>query len=443
MRSFLEKKCRLLLFLIPTFLCGVSVSQTAWAALDVSVRKTGCDNNPTCFPGLPELYSWIKALPEAAKPNAENPLFVDIGPGVFAGAITMTCPVNGQGFVSYRGSGRGTTTIGGGAFFGGCLNIVVSDMTLDVTTWENGIGNAHIGVWFIGSGGGSSSWTNVEIIGNRAAWYDSVNAGGLPCSSEEARQRHQFFSSTLKLSEKGFDGGVIDVFFSTCGDIGMWGSEILLNIGSDFSKNGVVTRLTGVLSGGDGNRVRLFGTNVRMLGAEAATARTPVGLYAICGGEIWMSSGEVAVKHNRPNTNVIGALADGKGSFIFTGEASFDLGVADSGVATRVKASTFVFEESNVGQRCPTGITGVVESTFQWPATSVPPMYANGKHLLVSLNGQDSYYETDCPADTKCAAVPGSGDLYPHLMVYSLDCTGTTPETGPWFDTVNGECRGM
>lgn len=381
-------------------------------APEVSVKTNCAISDDTCFSDLTSLNNWIGTT---RNPTPTTPLLVNIGPGHFPNSIALTCSGGLAGNTTYRGSGRQTTTVGGAFINGSCKNLSFESMTLDNSI--NPIRNLQIGVWFIG-GGGSATWKNMEIIGDRAAWYDALNTGGTACPTTVKRQKHLFFSSTLKLSATAYPpGGQLDVFFSSCSETKFWGSEIRADIGPGFTT--ASNQLHGVRSIGAANIVRLFGVNVHMVGQSDGVAADPIALKAEQGGQIHSHGGEIVSRHaGAVNASVIGAWADGEGSSIHTPETSFGLLAAGTGQATRTLVTN----------------GGIMMSPFQWQPSATPPMH-------YSEDGMDSIIETDCYSNgcNSSNPPPLGENAKPHYLVYSVSCRNETGD--PWFDTVLGECR--
>lgn len=406
---------RAILFCISTM--GLA-TQPAWAIPDataaiVSLKKTCPQSETNCFDNITALNEWLSLTRKPGGGNSQVPLrqtLVNIGPGIFSGVLALTCNTTDTiGYVTYKGAGRDVTIIsstGNGFSLTGCNSIAVQDMTIKS-------GNYSYGVSWIGKG--NSNWTNVVIMGSLSAWR-SIDANGSACTLDLGLNegRHNFrsvsFSSSLAA---GID--------NRCGDIWIWGSEVRA-VPGPYS-NAVI----GVNANGSNNQVHLYGSNVLVTNSANSTVASLIGLAGQLGGKIHFHGGEVVTRSFAPGASVIGALADGSGSHIHTIETSFGLQTTGNGTATRVATTT----------------GGKVESVFQWPASGNPPRAANGAHLI-SLNGQDSYVENDCPKMSACLELPAPTDTYPHLMVYARDaCIGTESYTGPWFDTVTKKCRGI
>jgi hypothetical protein len=150
------------------------------------------------------------------------------------------------------------------------------------------------------------------------------------------------------------------------------------------------------------------------------------GLVARSGGVIHIHGGEVTVRAENPavNTGVIGAVSNGAGSLVHTHMTSFGVLPSGAGLATRLMTEN----------------GGKVESPFTWTAGVLAPTPGDstGSKHIVSLDGQDTFTETDCPINAGCQT---SGS-YPHVMVYSSTCSGAGASKGPWFDQTTNKCRG-
>lgn len=354
----------------------------------ISLKKN-CGTDVNCFTSPGTMLNWIW---NTRNPTASSPLLVEIGPGQW-NWVSETC--NNRGHVTFKGSGRNNTILIGasGAVYGtqftNCQSISFQDLRI-----TSNFGAPHAIGWF---GGGSSSWTNVQVDATYSAWYDTN-----PCAP--SRGRHDWFSSTLS-SAGSF------VVLSRCGDSWFWGSELR------SSAQGLDAETAN-------SQMHLYGSNVRVISTQ--TSGTLVGLNAIQGGTIHFHGGEIAVRSENPSANVsvVGVQSDGAGSLVHTHMTSYGLLPTGTGVATRLSATN----------------GGKAEAPFEWTAgTLVPtPGDATGTKHIVSLDGQDKFVETDCPLNAGCQN-PGN---YPHEMLYSNSCTGTGITKGPWFDLSTNKCRG-
>ena len=401
-------RCRFLLanmFIATTFNVGLTIANAAWAVGDVAIvsLRTDCTGISDCFSTITDLNNWLSST---RQPSTLKRTLVNIGSGSF-GNLGLTCSGGTTGYVSFKGAGRDVTTFST-ISFSNCTSISVQDLQVASTT--NSVS------W---TGGGGSNWTNVGISSTGGkAWYGVAGSGG--CA------RHNFFSVTLSVIAFPQGTGI----YNGCGSMWLWGSEVSVSAFNYSSGS-----LTGILVTGVGNEAHLYGSNVRITSTiDAGAVTNPTGLVTQAGGVIHFHGGEVVVRYSNTavNVNVVGASAEGTGSLIHTIETSYGLGPTGSGTATRVVATN----------------SGSIQSVFQWPAGANPPMGGNSSHLI-SILGQDSFIENDCPLSSgtstpSCSANPDPvNDKYPHLMVFAREkCTGTSPSTGPWFDTVTNKCRG-
>lgn len=173
---------------IRQFLAAISVSVFGLASLDSSAAidnaatkvllQTSCDNGAggtldNCFTTTADLVSWTTTV---RRPNADNPLTVQIGPGTF-GALLVTCnPAAGfDGHITFAGSGRERTIFHENAGtnlaqIANCTGLAFDDLAMKVDIPTS---YSHI-FW---SGGGSSVWQNVDISGSGYGWRDSCGSG--------------------------------------------------------------------------------------------------------------------------------------------------------------------------------------------------------------------------------------------------------------------------
>lgn len=398
---------------------AVEITELISPTAEVASVKKDCGSTPDCFTTTNDMTKWLNNI---RKPNQFAPLVVDIGPGTFAGIGLICAPVNPEviGYVSIRGAGRGITQIDSGPGFGmvfdRCDSISVQDLTTRgslAVLWQKG---------------GSSNWNNVEMVGTRAAWYDSIDGGGATCPQEDIGN-HNFFASTFRAENLGFPG-LADAFFNACGDNWIRGSEIFLHVNAESPEPGSLNQ--GVLSKGAGNQVRLYGSNVRVITDADAGVSPSVqyGFSARQGGTIHFHGGEIVVRNENAanNGDVVSVWADGAGSRVHVVEVSYGLLPAGTGTATRVLTTN----------------GGVANAPFQWPSSVLPPTPgdATGTKHLISEQGQDMYVETDCVSGTDSTSGCDSGAVgnEPHLMIYDTSCA--IGSSGPWFDTVTNQCRG-
>ena len=380
---------------------------------DCSGHTLGVD----CFRSLATLQD--KVWPPGVGRSANEPLIVDVGPGEFDGFLS--CPLD-SGYVTFRGAGRDRTILANrdssrppGAipvvyaviWSLSCNELAFKDMTLLAADLDGQANlNGYTIFWGSGPNGGSSHWTNVDIIGDRAAWYD-VGCPGQ--NGDEPAGEHLFWNTRLIAGVFGYA--------AECGEARLYGSEILVDPGS-FRNQNLAEPVIGVLSNFRSD-VHLFGSVVRVTTANATPAQgvtaygATVGLPLFPGtplgdGSFHMHDGIINVEATGPATavGIDGDTAGGAGAALArSAQAAFNL-EATAGIA-RIRGDADI------------------QSPYLWPSGTGVPIPS-----LVSLNGQDMYVETDCDA-VGCA---GGSD--PHPMVYKADCPGE-----PWFDQVLGACR--
>lgn len=180
---------------------------------DVVMVRKSCTENSTplnnCFTTMGSALNWMSTT---RKPNASNPLRVDIGPGLFESFdsegsrknISINCnPAAGYtGHTTFEGSGsRQTILKGQGSGSTSALNVnsctELNFSHLQITTGFYG------GVQW--SGGGNSNWNDVEILGTARAWYEGV------CGATKGK--HYWFASKLA-STAAF--GIGETYRATC-----------------------------------------------------------------------------------------------------------------------------------------------------------------------------------------------------------------------------------
>jgi hypothetical protein len=389
-------------------------------APSISLKKDcGTDNN--CFTDPGAMMEWIWG---ARDPSASSPLLVQIDTGTYTSVFSCdnTYPTvnGGRGNVTFRGSGRRNTVLTNpaGTFsvvsVAGCMDLVFQDLTIRSYNRMPGVVPSGLGIGVIWFRGGKSFWNNVLIQATYAAWYDAIDNSGGGCT---VPGRHEFYSSRLHTTAaSGSSWG----YYTACGDSWFWGSEIAAQGNGAGSVNGVRAASTA-------GKVHIYGSSVRVIGDVTNPANGEMrGLNAVNGGTIHFHGGEIAVRHENPSVgqSVTGAAASGAGSLVHAIDTSFGLLPAGSGTATRLAASS----------------GGSVQAPFRWPSGILAPTPgdASGTKHITSLNGEDSFTETDCGI----AGCQSEG-ANPHLMIYSNSCTGQGASQGPWFDTATQKCRGL
>lgn len=340
-----------------------------------------CGADPNCLTTVGSLMNWIWNT-RTPSPSAASPLLVLIGPGEFSGS-PLACtnapfmPNPNLGHVTYRGAGRKNTVISHG-FFGAvstnCDNMVFESMTLKG-------GYAGVG-WFLG---GSSTWTNVEMIGGYYGWLDANSSNRDVCS--DAQGRHEFFSSSIVA--EGIQA--VEAFQNRCGKNWLWGSEISIH------QSALKNKIVGVSTIGSGNELHLYGSNLRVTSDVDTSTLAHIGIEAIDSGNVHVHGTGIDVVS--VFANEITALSAVNGGLIHASESAYVLNNGVGGLTTRV---------SNVG--------GTVHAPHMWAQGATPPQ-------IESENGADTMVITN------------TADGQPHLVIYSESCTSSK-----WFDVVTGSC---
>ena len=392
---------------------------------DTVSLKVDCGTSENCAEDMFELMGWIWA---SRSPSALKPLLVNIGPGTFKfinpanGYAGSFC--NGGGHVTFRGAGRNTTTIigPGKAVKIGFLNetAVLHIQDCDQLSFESLSIRADLfeenAAYTVGwVGGGSSTWNNVELVASYYPWVDV-------CSGNNEISTHTWFGSTFISNGTGV---LNTAYRSDCGSSEIHGSNLLVN----KSKVNSPWSMIGVQAGSKG-QVALYGSSVRVIVPATADANVVYsnqspsyapsyghgGLLAIDGGIIHMHGGIISVRHERNdvNSSVFGVRSFGAGSAIHTPDTAFGLKASGSGVVARIMLDG-----------------GKVSAPFQWPAGETPP-------AITSLNGADTFVETDCNTLGQCVNVPAAEQM-PHMMIYNANCSAADP----WFDSSLNQCRNL
>lgn len=377
--------------------------QQVWASPDpnpdpnasVVYLRNSCDianSNPgespieNCFETMGALQSWIYS-----RPNLSAKLLIDIGPGTFtsgssgAGFECKSTSNIGGGDLTFRGAGTDKTILSGAAYGvlqKGCIN----------TNWafENlTVAGTYSTAWY---GGGNSTWTNVVFLG---PWFDRLNDSGNPCPIGQ-QGVHRFFSSRIVAVEQAHS----PAFSSNCGDNWFWGSEII----SSQIINPLQPTISAISVSGAGNRLHLYGSNVR---AEALAGDTaPRTMQA-------MNATNYAEIHSH------GVGIDLIGN---TGWTLVGLDASSNGEIHANSSSYFVSPKTGVTFRRIANAGGHVHAPYLWE--HIPTQ------SFSSIDG----------ADMTTVSGTTTNDLQPHMVIYSAKCS-TENGTKPWWDAVDRVCR--
>lgn len=372
--------------------CSVAISLTAGiapvahaatdpAAAVVKVRKVCSDNGvalDNCFTTMSSLTYWMA---NTRKPNASNPLRVEIGPGSFLEDVFITCNAgNGYtGYTSFEGAGSAQSIINGYGS-GSSTPFNVSSCT------EMSFSHMKITTRFYGgvkwNGGGTSRWTDVQIIGSGRAWYEET-CGATPGS-------HYWMGSKLTASAVF---SIAETYRASCDESWFFGSEVTASVPADAypASGGAATAMSAGV-------IHLYGSVLRTLIDGPTTGNfvpaASVG-YGVAGGAIHLhGTGIDGISNTGQN---ITAIYAGSGGMIHANESAYNL--STTGTITRIV---------NTG--------GHVHAPYLWETHAEAP-------VITSVNGADM------------AVVTNTTDGQPHLVIYSTACASK------WFDTVAKACR--
>lgn len=332
---------------------------------------------------MSSLTLWMK---DTRKPNAANPLRVDIGPGLFDEDVAINCnpTANYTGHTTFEGSGSRQTILNGYGS-GSTSPITVRSCT------ELNFSHLKITTGFYGGvlwkGGGNSNWNDVEIIGNGRAWYEE--------SCATARGKHYWFGSKLSATAVF---SIAETYRATCDESWFYGSEVMVSIPTDaYPASGGA-----MLASGNGI-IHIYGSALRtLINGPGSAAAAAVGLTGV-GGEIHIHG--TGIDFTSQTGRDVVALNALNGGMIHANQTAYN--PSTSGTVTRVL---------NNG--------GHIHAPYLWEHIPNPSTMQN----YISVDGADQ------------ATVIVNG--YPHAAIYSAKCTIDTNNTAAWYDTVDKTCRG-
>jgi len=366
----------------------------------VYLRKD-CGVTDDCFGTMPELLDWMwgSGAPNNSSrvPSAAAPLVVRIGPGLFE-KFNCQGGAGGAGYVSLIGSGRTSTTIGKPTDYSGvsvqnCTNLNFQDLAV-----SHDPSKFNTIVW---AGGGTSTWTNVDVNGTSYGWLDF--AGFLATCTPGLKGKHYWFNSRITVTSTA--GNALG-YVSRCGDSWLFSSEIHAHVTGPSSRNMPI-------SVESDSEVHVYGSVLRttvdagMQPNMILTSGKAVGNNA----KIHIHGTGIAVIS--PQAANIKVLIAEDGGLIHANGSAYNLSTGAGGTIARIIETT----------------NGNIKAPYLWEPQS-------GLLDITSLTGADTYVETDCDSSGDCSG-NSSASKHPHPMVYDDSCA----KSGPWFDTVTGECR--
>lgn len=385
-----------------------SLSFPALATVDddaeiILVRKD-CGTLDNCFETIADALSWTWGTRE---PSASSPLLWDVGPGTWN--EQWSCENNG--YVTVRGAGREQTIIEANT-----IGAVSVDDCEQLEFIDIGIhGNTVTVFW---EDDGSSTWTNVDIVGTDGGSESLVWADDFCDGSFQAQ--HYFFGSRIILRDVDGTGYSPAAWYGNCSDTWFYGGEILAEWNEN--KTGGVVYLLNLSTN---TRFQAFGTALRGVVTDTPTSTSGIltavsisGTSGVPTSMFHMHGGIISLLTNPSHSVSVAGLSVGSYAVAHTPGTAFNLRPGSSSLAYRTSTSG----------------SGAVDSPFLWQSGSTPPVAGGETNVLASTNGEDMFVETDCDGDGDC---DGAGNQA-HLMVYNPDECGSSE---PWFDTVTGRCR--
>jgi len=355
--------------------CTIALSAAVYADPDptagVVYLRTDCTEGgvtvANCVTTMSSLLNWIN---NTRHPSAANPLVVEIGPGTFK---AFNC--NGGGYTTLRGSGRQNTIITNGQAYGdafqatNCTQIDVSELTI------LGTGTAlHTMDWI---GGGTSTWSNVDVSGNSYGWWDTggthywfgcrfINKAGYGVSrAYETQGASWFFGSQIEADGPAGNVMALGVFGS--GEAHVYGGNVrALMPNGTAGAPGAETGIEAVYAGGTGAQVHLHGTGIDVISGAG---------------------------------NDIAALVAGSGAMIHANGSAYVLTTGTGGTVYRL---------INNG--------GDMRAPYVWQSSATPPN-------IGSITGADQ------------VMITGTGNGHPGMVVYDDSCASK------WYDIGAQACH--
>lgn len=345
--------------LIVFYMLSATVQAAPDPTASVVYLRTNCTeegvNLGNCFTTMDSLITWINGT---RHPSATNPLVVEIGPGTFS---RFSCASGG--YTTLRGSGREQTIITNGQEEGnafdasGCTQLEFSELRI--------VGSKtalHSMDW---SGSGTSTWSNVDVIGNSYGWFDG---GGT----------HFWFGSRF-INKAGFG---VSRAYQTTGDNWFFGSEIV----AEAANGAFEVMALGVRNGG---KVHVYGGAIRVsVPNSGSTLGNGSGIKAVytygAGTEIHIHGTGIDVISGQGN-NVAALIAE-NGAMIHANETAYNLSTGTGGTIYRI-----------------INTAGHVHAPYFWEEHAGPPN-------IVSVTGADR------------AVITQTDNGHPGMVIYDTSC---------------------
>jgi len=384
--------------------------------LRTSCNEAGATIN-NCFTDLDTLNDWIQ---NTRDPGPSTPLAVNIGPGTFPGFFEC----KGDQHITLNGSGKSLSVLKRKGGTGLSLLVTIS-LSEDCNLNVNNIGINNIGgaaaIHVADTSGPDlnmkTTWNNVEVLTNGYSWLEEH------CTSNNPVNNSVHFWTSSRLVSTAAPGGLTSFAkgYVSCAENWFHGTEIT----SDTPVSTGSNQASALLALGE---IHVYGGVIRVLTGAGVTFPDPapfsggagpegiVAIYSAGDAEVHVHGTGIDVLSEEPN-NIAGVLLeDGGHAHIL--EASFNMHSCDNTPACGGELRRI----ANFG--------GHIQSFFEWQSSTTPPNIA-------SLDGNDSFIETDCSA-ADCSQVGNET----HLLIYNSKCSNVSSTQDPWYDTVTHACRG-
>lgn len=371
--------------------------------LQKSCALPGGGFQDNCFTTTSAVTTWLwggGANDRNQLPSANDRVVVRVGAGSFS---TFAC--DHKGYVSVVGSGREQTRI---------ENLNSNAKAIDIDSCDSlDFSNltAHACIAVLWEASGSSTWTDVDMIGGDTG-TNCIEVHGWSDNGpqiEAQKAKHFFFGSRAIAHGNNGSSANTTAFNAYDSENWFYGGDILTDVQGTPDIN---TRAVLINEIGD---LRVFGSTIRLLVNVTSTSGGVLnGVENL--NTFHMHGGIINVSTNNSSVDVDAVGIFNMGT-THTPETAFNIKPAGNGKGVRI------FDAN-----------GTAMTPFLWPSSPTPPAAgeAGGTSLFPAAfnlaDGYDMFVDTD--------AGPNGGEN--HLMVNDKSCTGAG---GPWRDMTNGACR--
>ncbi len=356
--------------------------------------QTQCGNLDNCFDNVASLLQWINEI----RNPASAPLLIEAGPGEF---FDFRC--EGAHNITLRGAGRDKTILsyrsnyrGAALSAANCRDMNIQDLTIN--------GNASIGIWWVD--GGPATFHNIRVHNASQNSFDYCLGNNQP---------------VIRWFDTSFETALASAMYAGCAQHWFFSSEMEQVVRGNLNPRAPSQTIRIESFGGLGD-VRLYGSSIRTTVAAGVSSGRVVSVYNY--GTFHSHGGEIVTNASLADADVdVVAVYSADAQKTHIVETSFGLQAGGNGTATRITG----FERDPLSGNYGLPTAAQVTAPFQWGADTKPP-------AIQSLNGYDSFIETDCDSAGNC---DGNGNLT-HMMIYNQAACGATD---PWFNATINRCR--